>query len=128
MHIDTWVDIPMPRLLTEGVDTPTDRDPSTSSEGKPGAGPPAESERVAAYARQLWSELESVSRYLREQVASGGSGPVLADSTPLLTNDEQWLHWRQAYAQALSTLAGPAGDEGYGAEQAQLLYQNSHAR
>jgi hypothetical protein len=116
----------MPSLLTAGVDTPSDRDPATSSEAGPGVDRRAENDRLAAYARQLWSELDRVSQYLRDQVAGGGSGPVLAETTPLLTSNDQWLQWREVYAQTLSTLAGPAGDQGYGAEQAQLLYQTAY--
>jgi hypothetical protein len=108
MENETWVQIPMPSLLADGVDTPSDRDPATSAEAGPGVDRPAENDRLAAYARQLWSELARVSQYLRDRVAGGGSGPLLAETTPLLTSNDQWLQWREVYARALSTLAGPA--------------------
>jgi hypothetical protein len=122
MENESWVRIPMPSLLADRADTPSNRDPATSSEASPVTDRSVGNERVVAYARLLWSELDRVGDYLRDHVGGGGSGPVLAQTEPILTNDDQWQRWSEIYAQTLTTLAGPAGDQGYGAEQAQLLY------
>jgi hypothetical protein len=110
----------MPTLL--GDIRPHDlgsRDPQRSGDAgpiytAPGRGEAADVEAVSEYARKLWSVLDQVARYLAEQVARGS----------MLTTDAQWQDWRAAYATVLSTLAGPAGDEGYGEQEAQLEYQN----
>jgi hypothetical protein len=125
------IHIPMPSLLTDPNGSSSDRDPATSHEHAPIEGRPARDpsdveleEPLARYARLLWAELDRVSHYLREQVAGGGDGPLLANATPLLVTEEQWTKWREVYGGALSVLAGPAGDNGYGAEEAQLAYQH----
>jgi len=70
---------------------------------------------TAAYGRALWLELREVADYLREEVAHGG-----AEAAPLPRSDTQWQAWKERYAHVLSALAGPHGDSGYGAEQAEL--------
>jgi hypothetical protein len=82
---------------------------------------------VTVYARQLWTVLERVARYLREDVAHGSGNWPQRDGQPLLATDEQWQRWRVHYAAALSVLAGPAGDQGYGKQEATLEYQNGSA-
>jgi hypothetical protein len=126
--------IPMPGLLTDRSGAASDRDPATSHEHAPIDDRPARdpsdvtlNEPVAVYARQLWTELDRVARYLREHVAGGGDGPLLANSTPLLATEEQWAQWREIYGATLSVLAGPAGDQGYGEQEAQLAYQHRPA-
>ncbi len=123
--------IPMPTLIGDRRSAASDADPATSHEHGPIEDRPTNDpsnigidDPIAVYARQLWTELNAVRRYLREDVAHGGSGPVLADRQPLLTSDEEWAAWRTRYASVLSVLAGPAGDEGYGEQEAQLEYQN----
>jgi hypothetical protein len=127
--------IPMPGLLTDRSGAASDRDPATSHEHAPIDDRPARDpsdatldEPVTRYARQLWTELDRLTRYLREEVGGGGDGPLLANATPLLTTDDQWTKWRELYGEALSVLAGPAGDGGYGEQEAQLVYQHAAAR
>jgi hypothetical protein len=127
--------IPMPGLLTDRVGAASDRDPATSHERAPIDDRPARDpsdttvgEPVTAYARLLWTELDRLARYLREEVGGGGDGPLLAHATPLLTTEDQWTKWRELYGGALSVLAGPAGDGGYGEQEAQLVYQHAAAR
>jgi hypothetical protein len=125
----SWSQIPMPSLLTDiRIGDRGSRDPERSGDAGPIDPDPAaraERGRVVDYARELWSALDQVARYLVEQVARGGSGPVLAQPQPLLQTDEQWDQWRELYASVLSLLAGPLGDEGYGHQEARLEYQNS---
>jgi hypothetical protein len=125
--------IPMPGLLSDRFGSASDRDPATSHEHAPIDDRPARDpsdarvdEPVTVYARQLWTALDRLTRYLRDEVAGGGDGPLLANATPLLTTEEQWATWRELYGGALSVLVGPAGDQGYGEQEAQLVYQ--HAR
>jgi hypothetical protein len=127
------IQIPMPGLLSDSNGSASDRDPATSHEHAPIEGRPTRDpsdveldEPLAQYARRLWTELDRVSRYLRDQVAGGGDGPLLANATPLLITEEQWAKWREVYGSALSALAGPAGDHGYGEQEALLAYE--HAR
>ena len=125
----SWSRIPMPSLLTNvDVGDVGNRDPHRSGDAGPiyeGSGSANdESEALADYARKLWAVLDQAAEYLLEQVARGGSGPVLARPESLLTTEEQWQHWCEIYAAALSVLAGPVGDEGYGAQEARLEYQN----
>jgi hypothetical protein len=130
-NIQSAASIPMPGLLSDDMGSAADRDPATSHEHAPIEDRPERDpsgvgvdEPVTQYARQLWTELDGVARYLQEQVAHGGGGPVVADSSSLLTTDEQWQAWQAIYAKVLSVLAGPKGDQGYGSQQAQLEYQN----
>ncbi len=120
----------MPSLIASQIPARSQRDPEAGNEWAPiDDAPAALSEQapesaIAAYARQLWQEVDRLAAYLRDEIARGGSGPVLADSGPLLATDEDWQKWQQMYAGALSILAGPAGDQGYGEEAARLEYQN----
>jgi hypothetical protein len=119
----------MPSLIASQVPARSQRDPEAGNEWAPiDDAPAALSERpsdseLAAYARQLWQELDRLAHYLRDEIARGGSGPVLADSNPRLATDADWQQWQQMYAGALSTLAGPAGDQGYGEQEARKEYQ-----
>jgi hypothetical protein len=135
MSTDTAPAIPMPGLISDHAGTASDRDPATSHEHGPIEDRPVRDpsdvthdEPVTAYARQLWLELDRVAGYLREQVARGGSAPVVAGPEPLLRTEDQWQQWRETYAGVLSVLAGPAGDQGYGRQEAQLEYQNGASR
>ncbi len=131
----TLTSIPVPGLLADGRGSASDRDPATSHEHAPiedrPVRDPSDVERdepVTAYARHLWHELDRVAHYLETQIARGGSnGPLVTQPTPLLSTEEQWAEWREVYASVLSALAGPAGDEGYGAQEAQLVYQHGRA-
>jgi hypothetical protein len=127
-----WPGIPMPSLLSDAAPAFRNHDPQTSGE----AGPIySEAERAAAkadvdepiadYARQLWHTLKATVRYLRDDVARGGSGPLLAERASMLKTDEQWQAWATICGSALSMLAGPAGDQGYGEQEARLEYQNN---
>jgi hypothetical protein len=123
----------MPGLLADENAPFSDSDPATSHEGGPtpgrGVRDPSNAgidDPVTMYGRQLWTELDNVARYLREEVARGGSGPLLSESKPLLGTEDQWQRWREVYARVLSILAGPAGDQGYGHQEALLEYQNGH--
>jgi hypothetical protein len=128
-----WPGIPMPTILHDDAPWFSNRDPETSGDDGPVFG---ESERDAAkpdvdepisdYARQLWRTLNAVVQYLRDDVARGGAGPLLANKVPLLKTEEQWQAWMVVVAPALSTLAGPAGDEGYGEQEVRLEYQNDY--
>jgi len=124
---ESWTRIPMPELLTEPkFGDRGNRDPQRSGEDEPvsAAVSNAADGELAVYAQQLWAALDDSARYLREQVARGGSGPLLANKGPLLSTDEQWQRWCATYAGVLGVLAGPAGDQGYGRQEAQLEYQN----
>jgi hypothetical protein len=120
----------MPGLIADQIPVRSLRDPESGNESGPIDDPPdvvsedAPQDDVSVYARQLWALLDQVARYLREQVARGGSGPVLAEAKPLLSTDEQWQQWTEIYSGVLSVLAGPHGDEGYGRQEARLEYQN----
>jgi hypothetical protein len=106
---------PLPALLTDGVGTPSDRDPKATSEGGPqhnrGTEDSADAGIITAYAQQLWGELSRVAQYLH-------------DLTPQVSTDEQWAQWRTTYADVLSVMAGPAGDQGFGAQEATRAFQN----
>jgi hypothetical protein len=126
-----WPGIPMPTLLRDDSPSFSNRDPETSGDAGPiysdaerDAARPDVDEPISDYARQLWRTLNTVVQYLREDVARGGAGPVQTDQTPLLTTDDQWQAWMKICAAALHTLAGPAGDQGYGEQEARLEYQN----
>jgi hypothetical protein len=128
---EPWTGIPMPGLLTDPERaTLRNRDPERSGDAGPvyddsDDGEDA-SDDVAAYARQLWVALDEGARYLLEQLARGGGGPLLAEHRPLLSTEEQWQQWCTVYADVLSVLAGPHGDQGYGEQEARLEYQNGH--
>jgi hypothetical protein len=123
--------IPMPSLLTNPEPAVAgNRDPDRSGETGPihdDASTDADiDDAVIRYAQQLWDSLDRIGEYLRDQVARGGSGPLLANTTPMLVTAEQWQHWSEVYAKALSVLAGPGGDQGHGEQQARLEYQNGY--
>jgi len=114
---DAPVEFPLPQVL-EGTGTDELRDADLD------AGPlPAEQARALArrldetaeYGRTLWEQLRRIADYLREEVARGG-----AAGQPLPRSEEQWQRWRACYAQALTALAGPRGDEGYGEQEAEV--------
>jgi hypothetical protein len=114
----------MPALISDANGSASDRDPATSHEHAPIDDRPVRDpsgvdadEPVTVYARRLWTELEQVADYLRDQIARGGNGP-------LLNTDDQWQRWREVYGGVLSVLAGPHGDEGYGQQEAQVEFQN----
>jgi hypothetical protein len=123
--------IPMPGLLNDEHAANSDHDPATSHEHGPISDRPVRDpsqalidDPVTVYARQLWTVVDRLARYLRDDVARA-SGSQLRSGTSLLATDEQWERWREHYATALSVLAGPAGDQGYGRQEATLEYQNS---
>lgn len=122
---DSFVDIPMPAILS-GVDH--HRAARTAVDG---AMSPDEIRDVLArvesalqtctdYGRALWEELTAVATYLREDVARAAGG------TGIVHTEEQWQRWQDIYAGVLSSLAGPAGDSGYGAWQAGLERTHRH--
>jgi hypothetical protein len=123
--------IPMPSVLadTRGGDT-GNRDPERSGDAGPihhEVSVPTAGDAdhaVSDYARTLWITLDEVARYLRDDLAHGGGTQPSADRSSPLRTDEQWESWRATYASVLSVLAGPAGDEGYGEQEAQVEYQN----
>jgi hypothetical protein len=130
---NVWPGIPMPTILHDDAPSFSNRDPETSGDAGPifgeaerGAAGPDVDEPISDYARQLWRTLNAVVRYLRDDVARGGAGPVLANKVPLLRTEAPWRAWMAVVAAALSTLAGPAGDEGYGEQEARLEYQNNY--
>jgi hypothetical protein len=123
--------IPMPTVLTNSRPAFSNHDPQTSGDAGPtysdaelAAAKPDIDSSITEYARELWRALDEVGQYLREELAHGGSGPVRANRRSVLTTDEQWREWCDVYAGVLSVLAGPAGDEGYGEQEARLEYQN----
>ena len=128
-----WPGIPMPSILTDDAPAFSNHDPQTSGDAGPiysnaerDAAKADVDEPIADYARQLWRALNDAVRYLRNDVARGGSGPLLAEQVPLPTTENQWQAWIRVCASALSTLAGPAGDQGYGEQEARLEYQNNY--
>lgn len=105
-------DIPMPELIQA--------DSAESAED--GSRPDAQAldrmlGEVTEYARLLWNELEATRRYLMDDVARGGGGPVLA-AEPLMRTEEQWSAWVERYAALFGSLCGPHGDQGLGEEEA----------
>lgn len=72
---------------------------------------------ASAYGKQLWHHLERVATYLREDIAHG-TGEVAGGRE----------RWAQLYATTLQLLSSPHGDNGFGAEQAQLELQNLGGR
>ena len=127
---EPWAMIPMPGLLADPEPAYlASRDPQRSGEDTGPVDEPRKGDEdyeVRVYAQQLWTALDGMARYLLEQVARGGSGPVLAGHRSLLSSDEQWQQWRLIYAGVLSVLAGPHGDQGYGEQAARLEYQNGY--
>ena len=124
---DSFVEIPMPGIL-DGTDHHT-HEVSTLPDDAPASDVRDVLERVAAaldrsgeYGRALWRNLAAVAEYLREDVARG------RNDQGLLHTEEQWRRWQEIYAEVLSVLAGPTGDSGYGASQAQLEMQNHPSR
>ena len=131
--IAAWPGIPMPSLLSDEAPAFSNHDPQTSGDAGPiyndaerDAAKAAVDEPIAEYARQLWQTLNDAVRYLRNEVARGGSGPLLAGRASLLRSENQWQTWTSVCAASLSTLAGPAGDQGYGEQEARLEYQNNY--
>jgi hypothetical protein len=130
---ESWPHIPMPGLLTDAAPAFSNRDPETSGDAGPIYDRPegdavnaSGHDPVAEYARQLWRTLSEAVKYLRDDIARATSEPDTAGPTPLLGTDDQWGAWAAVYARALSVLAGPAGDEGYGEQEARLEYQNNY--
>jgi hypothetical protein len=120
--------IPMPGLIADDVSSASDRDPATSHEHAPIGDRPTRDpsnaevdDPVTVYARQLWTQLDLAATYLRDHIARGD------ESGSALATDAQWDEWRETYARLLSILAGPAGDGGYGRQEATLEYQNGRA-
>jgi hypothetical protein len=114
------VKFPMPGLLIDGGGAASDHDPATSHEHAPIEDRPVRDPSYAAvddpvteYGRQLWTELYEVAHYLRESTAS-------------LRTEAEWAEWRVLYARVLSVLAGPAGDQGFGEQEAQVAFQNGY--
>jgi hypothetical protein len=127
-----WPNIPMPTLLCDESPSRSNRDPETSGDAGPvyseadtAAARSDVDEPLGDYARQLWRALDGAVRYLRDDVARGNRGGTSADQMPLLRTEEQWQAWMALCAAVLSTLAGPAGDEGYGVQEARLECQNN---
>lgn len=127
---ETWNSIPMPGLLNDEHAASSDRDPATSHEHAPISDRPVRDpshvlvdDPVTVYARQLWTVVDRLARYVRDDVAHGIGRPLLPDAPPVRSSDEQWRQWREHYAAALSILAGPAGDQGYGRQEATLEYE-----
>jgi hypothetical protein len=122
---DPQIHIPMPLLISDARSAASDADPATSHEHGPIADRPVRDpsdagidDPVTVYARRLWTELDAIGQYLREGIARGGT------EHSLLTTDDAWAQWQERYAAVLSILAGPAGDQGYGQQEAQLEHQN----
>ncbi len=114
-----WTGIPRPSVISDLVPSRSRRDPESGNESGPIEDAPdavseqTPGEEVSAYARQLWRLLDSAARYLREDVA------------PELRGEDAWAAWRERYGAILSVMAGPAGDEGYGFQEARLAHQNA---
>jgi hypothetical protein len=122
--------IPMPSVLTQDAPAFANRDPGTSGETGPiydeaerDAAKASADEPITEYARELWSALDEVAEYLRDDLARGGAARPGSAPSVLVTPD-QWQEWAEVYAAILSVLAGPKGDEGYGEQEARLEYQN----
>jgi hypothetical protein len=78
----------------------------------------ADLDRAAEYGRALWHQLETVTAYLREDIAHADI------ATGMLADDDRRHAWAELYGRTLSLLAGPRGDSGFGAEQALLELQH----
>lgn len=73
--------------------------------------------RACGYGQVLWRELDTLRRYLFEDVAQGRRGEGTAS---LLRSTDQWSTWAERFASASSVLSGPAGDSGAGETAARL--------
>ena len=120
LDMTSEVKFPMPGLLIDGGGAASDHDPATSHEHVPIDDRPVRDpsnagldDPVTAYGRQLWIELNDVARYLH-------------DSTGQLRTEQDWTEWKVRYARVLSVLAGPAGDQGFGEQEAQVAFQNGY--
>jgi hypothetical protein len=76
----------------------------------------AELQRCREYGRVLWSRLDQSRRYLLDHVA-GGEG----DATSMLRHECEWQTWGDLFSVVSSTLAGRAGDAGFGSSEATLI-------
>jgi hypothetical protein len=115
---DSFESLPMPGVLTDAPPVPVSADLHDGVTRDELLSQIAALEKhietVTDYARQLWQQLSDVADYLREDIARGVTG------AGVLASDESWTSWQAAYASTLSRLAGPRGDNGYGAYQASM--------
>jgi hypothetical protein len=123
--------IPMPEVLDPDRMHPSDADPASRDDEDRAATLTGELRRTCEYARSLWDQLQNVREYL---VASLPDGPdpdgarARTSATPTGTaDDEGWQRWTATYAAVTAALAGPQGDSGYGAQEAQLIAQHRRA-
>lgn len=72
---------------------------------------------TCAYADHLWSDLNSMRKYLLDSLPTDprAPGPHRVTATPAGPDDEQgWQNWIDAFAEITSVLCGPHGDSGFG--------------
>lgn len=81
-------------------------------------------DQACEYGQHLWRQLDTQRRYLLGCLPVAPSldapRPIDAGASPTGPDDEAgWEHWKSAYAEATSILAGPHGDAGYGRTEAE---------
>lgn len=121
----------MPEVLDPDRMHPSDADPATRDDAGRVATLDSELRRTCEYARNLWEQLQNVREYL---VASLPDGPdadgarTRTSAAPTGTaDDEGWHRWTATYAAVTTALAGPQGDSGFGAQEAQVIAQHRRA-
>jgi hypothetical protein len=73
------------------------------------------------YARQLWHQLDEVRAYLVRSLPDDPQRPDAERraTSPTGPDDEAgWTDWMKTYASVISSLCGPRGDSGFGADEA----------
>ena len=78
-------------------------------------------EKVSAYGQVLWRDVDALRHYLLESAPSDPHlpGPHRIGASPTGPDDEEgWINWIAAYAEATSVLAGPHGNSGFGLHEA----------
>jgi hypothetical protein len=80
-----------------------------------------------AYGQLMWRQLQSVRAYLLSSLPPDPHGQPLAvrrGAAPESPGDEAgWAAWMSAYTEVTSRLAGPRGDSGFAASEAQRVAQ-----
>lgn len=105
-------EIPMPELLDPDRLIMPERDDMTIDEHRGRAQAALDAlQATCKYGQSLRDELIAVRAYLH-------------DHHPVVDADEaDWTAWSSRYASVTSVLAGPHGDNGFGAEEAQVIAQ-----
>jgi len=89
-------------------------------------------QETCAYGTKLWTDLNTVRRYLMNSLpadpATPGNRMVVGASPTGPDDDAGWNNWIDAYAAVTSALAGPRGDSGHGLSEARQAAQLRRTR